>query len=82
VIRSKLAEIAEAKGFNRHSLSVATGLSYSSVVDLWLDRTRRIDKDTLNRLCRVLGVQPGDLLIYEATAAEEEEIDVPELVAA
>jgi len=46
-------------------LSDKSGISYSTIVDLWYDRTRRIDKETLARLCEALGVSTGDLLVWE-----------------
>ncbi len=61
----RVKEIAEAQGLNMQKLSAKSGISYSTVVDLWYDRTRRIDKDTLARLCEALGVSTGELLVWE-----------------
>ena len=41
-----------------------SGISYSALRDLYNDRTKRLDFDTLDRLCRVLGCGVGDLLEY------------------
>ncbi len=66
MVSFRIREIAEAQGLNMQKLSAKSGISYSSIVDLWYDRTRRIDKDTLSRLCQALGVTPGELLTFEA----------------
>ena len=71
MVRLRVKEIAEAQGLNMHSLATKTGISYSTIVDVWHDRTRRIDKETLSRLCQALGVTPGELLIFEE---EEDEM--------
>lgn len=66
MVSFRVREVAEVQGLNMQKLSTKAGISYSSIVDLWYDRTRRIDKDTLSRLCHALGVTPGDLLMFEA----------------
>lgn len=62
MVRWKLKEIGEARGFNPHSLSLAAGLSYNTVRPMWLNTARRADLDTLERLSLVLRVPPGDLI--------------------
>jgi DNA-binding Xre family transcriptional regulator len=63
MVRWQLKELAEAKGFNKHSLSLAAGLSYNTVRPMWLNTARRADLDTIDRLSRVLQVSPGDLMV-------------------
>ena len=41
-----------------------TGLARGTVTALYHDRVHKVDYDVLGRLCRVLGCQPGDLLVY------------------
>jgi putative transcriptional regulator len=78
LIRLRVRDIAEEQGLRVQDLATKTGISYSTIIDLWYDRTRRIDKRTLDRLCRTLGVTPGDLFTYDPS---EEEIGEPDLVA-
>ena len=40
------------------------GLHYNTVYELYHDRSRRIDFETLDKLCRALGVGVGDILEY------------------
>jgi DNA-binding Xre family transcriptional regulator len=80
VVKLRVREIAEAQGLNAHALSVKAGIAYSTITDVWHDRIRRIDKKTIDRLCRALSVPPGELFEWDPT--KEEEIEEPELVAA
>jgi DNA-binding Xre family transcriptional regulator len=80
VVKLRVREIAEAQGLNAHALSVKAGISYSTITDVWYDRVRRIDKKTIDRLCRALNVTPGELFGWDPT--KEEEIVVPALAAA
>jgi DNA-binding Xre family transcriptional regulator len=63
VVRWQLKELAEARGFNPHSLALAASLSYNTVRPMWLNQARRADLDTLDKLSRVLRVEPGALLV-------------------
>ena len=71
MVRLRVKEVAEARGMNMQNLATKSGISYSTIVDLWHDRTRRIDKDTLSRLCLALEVKPGDLLSFDEEESEE-----------
>jgi DNA-binding Xre family transcriptional regulator len=46
------------------SLAKEIDLSPSVITGLTSGRARRVDFETLNKLCRALGVRPGDLLDY------------------
>lgn len=63
VIKLRVREVAEAKGLNIQDLANKSQIAYSTVLDFWHDRTRRIDKSTLNRLCEALEVGPGELIV-------------------
>jgi putative transcriptional regulator len=45
-------------------LARLTGLAKGTITALYHDRVHKVDYDVLGRLCRVLGCQPGDLLVY------------------
>ncbi len=62
MVRWKLKEIAEAQDYNPHSLSLAAQLSYNTVRPMWLNNARRADLDTIDKLSRVLNVEPGALI--------------------
>ena len=63
-IINRLSREMGARRLTMLELARRTGLSYSSVHALYHGRTRRIDLETLDRLCRALGVGVGDILEY------------------
>lgn len=64
MIRFHLAEILKRKGWTPYRLSRVTGLTAPTAYRLADPELRfgRFTADTLDRLCRALDVQPGDLL--------------------
>lgn len=65
-IRFRLRELIDKKGLTQTDVQMATRLAYSTINDLYNNKTRRIDLETLNALCEGLGCQPGDLLAHVA----------------
>jgi DNA-binding Xre family transcriptional regulator len=66
MIRLVVKEVAEKEGItNAKELSTRTGLHYESCRLLWYGKTRRIDIDTVEKLCDALHVRPGQLFEYE-----------------
>jgi DNA-binding Xre family transcriptional regulator len=64
MIRFRLAEILRRKGWTPYRLSQVTVLTTPTAYRLADPDLRfgRFTADTLDRLCRALDVQPGDLL--------------------
>lgn len=62
MVKLRVRELAELQGLNIQALANRSGVAYSSVLDLWHDRVQRIDKKTLGRISKALGVKPGELL--------------------
>lgn len=62
MIRLKVKEIAEARGFNQSSLSRAADVSFNTVKRIFRDPYREITTTTLEKIARALGVNPGDLM--------------------
>lgn len=60
-VQWQLRQIAEARGFNMHSLAIEAKLSYNTVRPIWQNTARRADLDTIARLVDALKVQPGEL---------------------
>lgn len=65
-IRLRLAEILKARKLSAYALGKGAGLNYPTVHRMSRSGAtfRRLDADTLNRLCEFLGVQPGELLEF------------------
>ncbi|MEX2584606.1 MAG: helix-turn-helix transcriptional regulator [Gemmatimonadota bacterium] len=64
MIRFRLAEILEEKDWTPYRLAQVTGLTVPTAYRL-ADREMQFGRfraDTLDRLCRALEIQPGDLL--------------------
>ena len=64
MIRFRLAEVLEQKGWTPYRLAQVTGLTVPTAYRLADPALRfgRFTTDTLNRLCGALEMQPGDLL--------------------
>ncbi len=60
--RWRVREIAEPRGWNPHRLALEAKLSYNTVRPIWFNEAKRADLDTLDRLAKVLGVAPGQLI--------------------
>jgi DNA-binding Xre family transcriptional regulator len=72
MITSHIEEVAKAKGIlNAHQLALAMGVSDNLAARVWSGDFERIDKATLNKLCRVLKCQPGKLLKYQPDEDEK-----------
>ncbi|MBN8770517.1 MAG: helix-turn-helix transcriptional regulator [Thiobacillus sp.] len=49
---------------NIKTFSDKTGLAYNTAHDLYTGRVSRIGLEVLDKVCRVLKMQPGDLLVW------------------
>ena len=79
VVQLRVRELANERGITTiTALAERAGLAYDTARDLWHGRMQRIDRDVLGRVCKALGVRPGDLLVLE----DPEEIYSPALLAA
>ncbi|AAZ25857.1 helix-turn-helix domain-containing protein [Colwellia psychrerythraea] len=58
--KMKLKTLADRVGVTAQNLSILKN-----------DKARAIRFDTLNKLCKVLDCQPGDILTYEVDKVEE-----------
>ena len=62
MIRLRIREIAEEKGYNMSSLSRKSDVSFKTVKRLWKDPYQTANTDTLEKLAKALGVSVRDLL--------------------
>lgn len=63
MVRWRLKELGEPERWNPHNLAAATGLAYTTVYNMWENKTRRADLDTIGKLADALKVEPGALLM-------------------
>jgi DNA-binding Xre family transcriptional regulator len=62
MVRLRVRELAEERGFNMSSLSRAANISFNTVKRIYRDPYRSTNTETLERIAKVLGVPTGDLL--------------------
>ncbi len=61
MLRLKVREIAEAKGYNQSSLSRASDVPIQTIRRIWRNPYYEVRLSTLNRIAAVLGVPATDL---------------------
>lgn len=65
MIRWRLVDVLEAKGWTSYRLAKETGLTISAAYRLAKeDAPQRLDVATLDAVCAALDVQPGELLVH------------------
>lgn len=69
-IVNRIGEIARAQNLNIKQLADKADLAYNTAHDLYTGRVSRIGLEVLDRICRVLNVQPGELLVWVEDTAE------------
>ena len=62
MVRLRVKEIAEEKGFNQSSLSRAANISFNTVKRIYRDPYKEVTTTTLERIAKALGVHIADLL--------------------
>lgn len=62
MVRLRVKEIAEQKGFNQSSLSRAADISFNTVKRIYRDPYKEVTTTTLERLAKALGVSIADLI--------------------
>ena len=78
-IRWRVRRLAEAKGMNISQLAAkCEGMAYSSAIDYWHGRARRIDLKTLEKLCEALECQPCEIFEYLPGVVIDEYEDGPD----
>ncbi len=61
MLRLKVREIAETKGYNQSSLSRASDVPIQTIRRIWRNPYYEVRLSTLNRIAAVLGVPATDL---------------------
>lgn len=67
MIRCNLSKILGERRIHILELQRQTGVSYTTLSNLYHEKTTRIDFNTIDAICKALGIQVGDLLEYIAT---------------
>jgi putative transcriptional regulator len=64
MIENRLSRLLGERRMSIAELERRTGIPYTSLFELYHGRAKRVDLKTLDRICKALGVTPGDILEY------------------
>jgi DNA-binding Xre family transcriptional regulator len=62
MVRLRVKELAEAKGFNMSSLSRASDISFNTIKRIFRDPYKQVTTTTLERIAKALGVATSELI--------------------
>jgi DNA-binding Xre family transcriptional regulator len=71
MIRLKVREVAIEKGFSMSRLSREANMAYKTIQTIWRKPDHEVTTTTLDKLSKVLGVTPADLIEYVPDSKEE-----------
>ena len=71
MIRVDLDVMLARRKMSRTELSQRVGITMANLSILKNGRAKAVRLETLNAICRALGCQPGDILVYEEDAEQE-----------
>ncbi|WP_376796788.1 helix-turn-helix domain-containing protein [Thermogemmatispora sp.] len=62
MVRLKVREVAEARGFNMSSLSRAADVNFRTIKSIFRNPYKEVNISTLAKIARALGVATSDLI--------------------
>ena len=65
MIKCKLSELMGKEKVNIQDVHEGTGLNRNTISNLYHEKVKRIDFNTINQLCKYFNCQVGDILIYK-----------------
>ena len=63
-IHSKLSSLMGVHRYNIQDVFEKTGISRSSISNLYHDKAKRIDFDTLDKLCKLFECQSNEIIAF------------------
>ena len=64
MLKNHLSKLMGEKRYTIIEVSRKTGLTTSTIANLYNDKVKRLDFDTLEKLCKLFNCQPNDLFEY------------------
>lgn len=64
MLKNHLSKLMGEKRYTITEVSRKTGLTTSTISNLYNDKVKRLDFDTLEKLCKLFNCQPNDLFEY------------------
>ena len=77
MIINRTGELAAKRGITTQELAERAEIAYNTALNLVRGVTARIDLEVLDRVCGVLEVEPGDLLVREGSTVRREGRNTP-----
>lgn len=73
-MKVRLKEIRLSRGLSQNKLARLVDMTLQNVQKIEYGKTKGLQYDALNKLCKALDCQPGDLLVYEPDDESQEQI--------
>ena len=73
-MKVRLKQIRLSRGLSQNKLAQLVDMTLQNVQKIEYGKTKGLQYDALNKLCKVLDCQPGDLLVYEPDDESPEQI--------
>ncbi len=73
-MKVRLKQIRLSRGLSQNKLAQLVDMTLQNVQKIEYGKTKGLQYDALNKLCKVLDCQPGDLLVYEPDDESLEQI--------
>jgi len=70
--RLVIKEVAEKQHLNRSQLQLKSGVTLPLLNRYWSNKTESVTLDALERIAKVLGVRPGDLIVPDGEQVSSE----------
>ena len=71
MLTNHLSKLMGEKRYTIIEVSRKTGLTTSTISNLYNDKVKRLDFDTLEKLCKLFNCQPNDLFEYIPDETQE-----------
>ena len=71
MLKNHLSKLMGEKRYSIVEVSRRTGLTTSTISNLYNDKVKRLDFDTLEKLCKLFDCQPNDLFEYIPDETQE-----------
>ncbi|ATV35342.1 helix-turn-helix domain-containing protein [Fusobacterium pseudoperiodonticum] len=71
MLKNHLSKLMGEKRYSIVEVSRRTGLTTSTISNLYNDKVKRLDFDTLEKICKLFNCQPNDLFEYIPDETQE-----------
>lgn len=79
-MKVQLKQIRLSRGLSQNKLAQLVDMTLQNIQKIEYGKTKGLQYDALNKLCKALDCQPGDLLVYEPDDETQEQITNQEVL--